>query len=102
MLLHRKSTIMQPERPSLRQPIEIAKFWANRRGEAAIITLREFEGIVLIDVRKHYTAADGSLRPTSKGIALTVRKLPLLAAGITKALERARELELLTDGASDG
>jgi hypothetical protein len=79
----------------LPEPIEIDKFWANRRGEAVIVSLREFEGVPIVDVRKFYTAADGTLQPTSKGIALSVRKLPELALAIGKALKRARELGLL-------
>jgi len=83
--------------PTLSEPIEVAKFWANRRGEAAIVSLREYEGAIVIDVRKHYSAADGTLKPTRKGIALTIRKLPELAAAIGKALAKARELKLIED-----
>jgi Transcriptional Coactivator p15 (PC4) len=80
----------------LEQPIEISKFWANRRGEAVIVSLREFgKGVLIVDVRKHYSAADGTLKPTAKGIALTVRKLPELTVAIGKALKRAHELGLL-------
>jgi hypothetical protein len=79
------------------EPIEVHKFWANRRGEAVIVALREYQGIALIDVRKHYTAADGCLRPTAKGIGLSIRKLPDLAAAVAKALERARVLGLLEE-----
>jgi Transcriptional Coactivator p15 (PC4) len=81
----------------LPEPIEISKFWANRRGEAVIVSLREYEGQALVDIRKHYTAADGTLRPTTKGIALAVRKLPELTLAVAKALKRARELGLLRD-----
>jgi hypothetical protein len=88
--------------PKLPEPLEIAKFWANRRGEAVIVRLREYQGAAIVDARKHYTAADGTLKPTSKGLALSIRKLSLLAAGITKALARAREIGLLADeGAGD-
>ena len=81
----------------LPEPIEVSKFWANRRGEAVIVSLREYEGVLIVDIRKHYTAADGTLRPTAKGIALTVRKLPELTLAVAKALKRARELGLLRD-----
>jgi len=58
------------------------------------------EGTLIIDMRRHYTAADGKLRPTSKGLALTIAKLPELAAALARAEQRARELGLLGDGES--
>lgn len=57
--------------------ITIDKFWKNRRGEAVVVALREYEGRALVDVRTHYTDAEGKLRPNSKGIALVVARLPL-------------------------
>jgi Transcriptional Coactivator p15 (PC4) len=88
-------------RVSLPEPIEIAKFWRNRRGEAIIISLREYEGRALIDCRIHFTNKEGKLKPTGKGFALVVLRLPELAKAINKALAKARELGLLPDeGAS--
>lgn len=89
-----------PPPPKLAGPLEVGKFWANRRGEAVIVALREYEGTLIIDMRRHYTAADGKLRPTSKGLALTIAKLPELAAALARAEQRARELGLLGDGES--
>jgi hypothetical protein len=68
---------------------------ANRRGEAVRVQLREFEGIALVDVRRHYTAKDGVLRPTNKGLSITIRKLPALAQALAAALQKARELGLI-------
>jgi hypothetical protein len=82
--------------PKLAEPIVVAEFWANRRGESVRVQLRTFEGAVIVDVRKHYTGAEGKLLPTKKGVSLVVRRLPDLAAAITKALAKARELGLLT------
>jgi Transcriptional Coactivator p15 (PC4) len=81
----------------LPEPIEVAKFWANRAHDAVVVSLREYEGVLIVDIRKHYSAPDGTLQPTAKGIALSVRKLPELALAIAKALKRARELGLLRD-----
>jgi hypothetical protein len=81
----------------LAEPIECGKFWANRRGEACVVSIREHEGIVIVDARRFYTAGDGTLKPTRKGISLTVRRLPDLAAAIGKALAKARELKLIED-----
>jgi hypothetical protein len=82
---------------TLPEPIETGKFWANRRGEAVIVVLREYEGSLIVDVRRHYTAADGKLRPTSKGIALSIAKLPELAGAIAKALDVARARGLIRE-----
>jgi Transcriptional Coactivator p15 (PC4) len=80
---------------TLAEPIVVAEFWANRRGEAVRVQLREYEGQALIDVRRYYTGAEGKLLPTQKGLSLVVRRLPDLAAAIGKALNTARELKLI-------
>ena len=82
-------------RSSLPEPIEIDKFWKNRRGEAVIVQLREFNGRVLFDARQHFTNKDGQLQPTSKGLSLAILRLPELAAAVNKALAKARELGLI-------
>jgi hypothetical protein len=79
----------------LSEPIEVGKFWANRRGEAVIVALREYEGSIIVDVRRHYTGADGTLKPTGKGIALAISKLPELSLAINKALVEARTRGLI-------
>ena len=82
-------------RPTLFEPVEIAKFWRNRRGEAVIVQLREYEGHVLADARVNSTNKEGKLQPTGKGISISVRRLPKLAAALTKAERKARELGLI-------
>jgi hypothetical protein len=92
-------------RPSaLSEPVIVADFWANRRGESVRVQLREFEGHALVDVRRHFTAPDGVLRPTKKGLSVVVARLPDLAAAINKALRTAIELGLIAadDGGADG
>ena len=84
----------------LPEPIVAAEFWANRRGESVRVQLREFEGAALVDVRKHYTNAQGQLAPTKKGLSIAVRKLPELAAAINKALAKAKQLGLVDDEAA--
>jgi hypothetical protein len=83
-------------RPVLPEPVEIAKFWKNRKGEAIIVTLKDFNGRAIVDIRTHFTTKDGKLQPTSKGLALMALRLPELHAAITKALARARTLGLIT------
>lgn len=79
----------------LSEPLTIARFWASRRGEAVFVQLREFEGRALVDVRKHFTAKDGTMQPTKKGLSIVVARLPELAAALTKAAAKAVELGLL-------
>jgi hypothetical protein len=43
------------------EPIEIARFWKNRRGEAIVVQLSAYEGHVLIDQRTWFTATDGRI-----------------------------------------
>jgi hypothetical protein len=89
--------------PLLAEPIEIAKFWRNRKGEAVIVQLREFEGRAIVDARVNFIDGEGRLRPTRKGLSVVVRRLPELAAALAKAELKARALGLLAaDEASDG
>lgn len=86
---------------TLAEPITIAKFWKNRRrNESVHVSLSEYEGHALINVRIYATGADGIDRPTTKGVAMGIRRLPELAAGLAKALDRARALGLL-DGPAE-
>ena len=84
-------------RPTLAEPVIVSEFWANRRGESVRVQLREYEGRALVDVRKHFTAADGKLQPTHKGISIAVTRLPDLAGALNRAVDKARELGLIAD-----
>jgi hypothetical protein len=85
-------------RPTIPDPVLIAKFWKNRRQiESLHVSLSEYEGHALINVRLYVTGTDGIDRPTTKGIALAIRKLPELARALVKAETTARELGLLDD-----
>jgi hypothetical protein len=91
---------IQNNKTALAEPIICGEFWKNRNGESIRVELREFQGRVLLDVRLHYSAADGTLRPTNKGIAVSIHNLPELTAAIGKALLKARQLGLVEDGAA--
>jgi dihydroxyacetone kinase len=84
----------------LAEPIQIAKFWKSVRShnEHVRVGIGEHKGHVLINIRVWQTGTDGIDRPTHKGIALAVGKLPELHKAITKAMEKARELGLLDHG----
>jgi hypothetical protein len=82
----------------LAEPIEISKWWKSRRRDiAVVVTLSSFEGTNIVNVREYYTASDGCMRPTTKGLAMTVRRLPEFSKAVRQALEKARELNLLSD-----
>jgi hypothetical protein len=85
-------------KPSLSEPIEVAKFWKNRKGEAIIVRLSSYEGHILIDQRSWFTAQDGTLKP-GKGLACALRHLPELAAALNKAVNEARARGLLDEAA---
>jgi hypothetical protein len=83
----------QSEQP---EPVIVSKFWKNRqRNEHVRVALTRYEGHRLIDVRVYRTDADGIDRPTGRGVALLVNRLPELASAIAKAERQARELGLL-------
>jgi hypothetical protein len=80
---------------TLPEPIIVARFWRNRRGEAIAVSIEPYEGRVLVHVRQYFTDKAGTLAPTKKGICIDVLRLPELAAAVNKALVRARELGLI-------
>jgi hypothetical protein len=83
-------------RVTLPEPVEIAKFWKNRRHDAIVVSLSTYEGKNLVDVRMH-AMKEGRLVPTPKGLAMMVLRLPDLAKAINKAMAKAVELGLLDD-----
>jgi hypothetical protein len=80
---------------TLLEPVKVAEFWKNRRGESIRATLVCYEGRNCFDLRQHFTAHDGKMQPTRKGINIAVLRLPELANAINRALAKAVELGLL-------
>lgn len=86
----------------LTEPIEISKFWKNRRRDKAIVvSLSAYEETNIVNVREHFIGSDGIMRPTTKGIATSVRRLPELSNALRKALETARRLNLLPEDSGE-
>jgi hypothetical protein len=83
-------------RPALSEPLDIDRWWRNRRGETILLRLSSYEGHNLIDLRTWFTAADGTLQP-AKGFCCSVKHLPRLAEAFAKAAAKARELGLIGD-----
>jgi hypothetical protein len=89
-------------RATLAEPVVVSRFWANRKGDAVYVQIKEFEGHVLIDVRKHFKDDDGRLVPTKKGLALAITRLPDLAKAINQAVHKSIELGLIkAEGGDD-
>jgi hypothetical protein len=89
---------MTAPRSALPEPIIISKFWKNRRrNESVRVSLSEYEGHCLINVRVYCTGTDGIDRPTPKGVTMGIGRLVELHAAITKAVSKAKELGLLPD-----
>jgi len=84
--------------PTLPEPVVISKFWkTRRRNESVHVSLSEYEGRCLINVRVYCTGTDGIDRPTPKGLAMGIGKLPELARTLARAETKARELGLLEE-----
>jgi hypothetical protein len=87
---------MSAPRPTLQEPVEIAKIWKNRwRRESVHVSLSEYEGHCLISIRVYSAGTDGIDRPTPKGVAMSIRKLPELAKALALAESKARALGLI-------
>jgi hypothetical protein len=96
---YRKTDRRAAQKPALAEPVVIAKFWRNRQGEAVIVQLREYEVRIILDARVNFTDREGRLRPSKKGLSVSVRRLPELCRALAKAEQKARELGLLDDEA---
>ena len=75
----------------------VAEFERNGR-EVVRITLETFKGHKTINIRTWYRDRGGELRPSRSGIAMSIRHLPALAEGITKAFQIAQEVAAFDRG----
>jgi hypothetical protein len=97
---YRKTTRKMPVRQcpiAEDAPIEIHKMWRDRRGHSLVFALRSYQGRVFFDLRTYYTDQDGVSKPTGKGVTAAPHKLPEITRAMVAALERARELGLLSE-----
>ena len=71
-------------------PVTVADIRKNE-GERIRVTLDEFHGVPIVDVRQWYFSRDDAEpRPTKKGLSVAIRHLPALAKAMQDALDRAR------------
>lgn len=76
-------------RPDDLEPIIIAEWPINKRGETARVSIELYKGTRLISLRKWFEAEDGEMRP-GKGISLSVKHLPHVTEAMINALATAR------------
>jgi hypothetical protein len=70
------------------EPILIAE-WPLSHGDVARVSIRNFKGVWLIDLRKWFETGDGELRAGPKGISLSVNNLRRISAAMNEAIEVA-------------
>jgi hypothetical protein len=75
-------------------PHEVARFETSG-GSAIVATIGDYKGRPVADFRKHYLKDGAELRPTPKGLAVELDKLPGLALLVNAALPAARAQGLL-------
>jgi hypothetical protein len=75
-------------------PILVAEWPLNNRGEQVRVSIENYKGSWLISLRKWFKIDDGQMRP-GKGLAMSAKNLPQLAAAIEQALATARERGLV-------
>jgi hypothetical protein len=88
---------MSARRPALSETVEW-KLWKTRRRDIAIVgSLSTYQETNIFGLREHVVGSDGIMRPTTRGIAMAVKRLPEVADTVNKMLAKARELGLLDD-----
>jgi hypothetical protein len=83
----------------LPEPITIAEWWKNRRGESIRVSLSTYADRNLIDLRT-WSSADGRLKP-GKGFSADIRHLKRILTAFGKAADKATQLGLITDDNHD-
>jgi hypothetical protein len=79
------------QRPTLSEPVVVARWSKNRAGHAITLRLATLEGANVVDLRTFVPDGEGRLAP-GRGFCAAVSHLPRLVKEFTKAAERAIEL----------
>jgi hypothetical protein len=77
----------------------ISSFEKNALEEVRV-SLTEYRGHQLIDLRVYYASSDGESRPTKKGLALSVGLYPELKEALAKLEQTLKDRGLLEDSAA--
>jgi hypothetical protein len=76
---------------------ELVSSFEKNALEEVRISLTEFKGHQLIDLRVYYISQDGEPRPTKKGLAISVGLYPELKEALVKLEQILKEKDLLPD-----
>ena len=71
--------------------------WPKGR-DTVQIYLDEYKGKPILDLRCWYSTSDDELKPSPKGLTLTLDALPKLASAISNAMAFAKAQGLLSEG----
>jgi hypothetical protein len=77
----------------------ISSFEKNALEEVRV-SLTEYRGRQLIDLRVYYITAEGEPRPTKKGVAISVELYPELKEALAKLDQTLKDKGLLQDSES--
>jgi Transcriptional Coactivator p15 (PC4) len=72
--------------------------WAVNQREIVRVSIEQYKDTWLVNCRKWFESENGELRPSRRGIALSVRNLPRLAAAFANAVSIGRERGLIGGG----
>jgi hypothetical protein len=75
--------------------------WAKSKRESFRLSLGEYHGAHVVDLRVWFTADDGTQRPSTRGLTCGVKNLPALADGFAKAVGKARARGLIAADADE-
>jgi hypothetical protein len=88
--------------PPIPEPIQIGKFWKSRRRDKVfVVAIGPYKEHNIFSVREHVISTDGIMRPTTRGVAMVILRLPELAKAINRAVAKAKELGLLPQDERD-
>jgi hypothetical protein len=73
----------------------VIREWPKNVRENLRVTIDQFQGRPVIDVRCWYWTKAGELRPGRAGLTVSTRHLPALAAALAEAVKAAEEQGLI-------
>jgi hypothetical protein len=84
-----------PDDP-LAEPVIVAQFWKSRRRDECIrLTLSNYKGKPIADLRVFFTTPTGHMQASKKGVTVGIARLPELRQMLERAEAKAIELDLI-------
>jgi Transcriptional Coactivator p15 (PC4) len=79
------------------ETIVVVASWPKNQRQTFRVSLDRFRGKEVVTLRVWFAGNDGTERPTKAGITVAVRHLPKIAAELARALDVARDHNLIVD-----